>query len=135
MEHKVVENDARFLGSWAIDTDQLGQLLRWSDASFYVLFCPEVFASQQRLIPASLIRAVLDSREVPVPQKPNVSDQVIAPLSHSLSQFLIYDVLSGWQGSTQPELVGLVQGEAFPGAPPRRIIEVHLRRGMVDRPE
>ncbi|WNG33387.1 hypothetical protein F0U61_06950 [Archangium violaceum] len=135
MERKVVDDQSRFSGSWAIDIAQLTQLLQSSDASFYVLFCPETFSNQQRLIPASLIQSVLNSRSGPVPQKPNVSDKVVAPLSHSLAQFLIYDVLSGWQGSAQTKLVGLVQGEAFPGAPPRRIIEIHLRRGRGEQAE
>lgn len=116
-------------GSWLIERAQMETLNNQTDASFYWLMSPEDFSPSQRILPASLTMGIVQQATSANIDKPTIGDGAVSRCSHSLAHFLLYDVISGWHGSSNNRLVGFASGDEFPGAPPEYLLRISIQKG------
>ncbi len=120
---KMKRSKTRFTSTWRIDPEQVTNLLKITDYSFFLLLTPEIISAQQRILPADTVRGILNV----IDNKESLVDSLAAPPSHSLAQFLVYDLLGGWQGTVKKELTDWI--DKRDGAAPRFILDIKLSRG------
>lgn len=113
----------KFKSAWTINKKQLNDIIKLSDSSFYLLLTPSMLSNHQRVIPASIIKGMLQANNKEV----TLSDNIASIGAHSLSQFLIYDVLSGWQGTQNKDIISWLENRK--GMKTRYILEIELRKG------
>jgi hypothetical protein len=113
---------SKFKSAWTINKKQLNDITKLSDSSFYLLLTPSILSNHQRVIPASIIKGMLEANNKEV----TLTDNIASIGAHSLSQFLIYDVLSGWQGTQNKDIINWLENRK--GMKTRFILEIELRK-------
>lgn len=113
----------KFTSSWTINRKQLQDLINLSDSSFYLLLTPSNISNHQRVVPASIVKGMLQANNKEV----SLNDNIAALGAHSLSQFLIFDVLAGWQGTQNQKIANWVDSRV--GMKTRYLLEIELKKG------
>jgi hypothetical protein len=120
----ISKQNNKFASSWTINRKQLQDLINFSDSSFYLLLTPSNLSNHQRVIPASIVRGMLQANNRQV----SLADNIAAFGAHSLSHFLIYDVLAGWQGTQNQANINWL--EKRKGMKVRYLLEIELKSGI-----
>ena len=113
----------KFTSSWSINRKQLQDLIKLSDSSFYLLLTPSYISNHQRVVPASIVKGMLQANNKEVA----LNDNIATLGAHSLSQFLIFDVLAGWQGTQNQKIANWIEGRL--GMKTRYLLEIELKKG------
>ncbi|HYO53520.1 hypothetical protein [Archangium sp.] len=114
-------------GEWApnirLAREQVDEMLGRTESSFCLFLVPPSLRAECWMVPARLVRGLMDAQE----SLSTVSREGAQRVARSLAQWMTYDLLGLWTGDDRPAVLERTEGSAERG--PDFIVEISVRRG------
>jgi hypothetical protein len=114
-------------GQWApnlrLGREQVDELLGQTESSFCLFLVPPSLRPECWMVPARLVRGLMDARE----SLSTVSREGAQLAGRSLAQWMTYDLLGLWTGDDRPAVLERAEGRTEQG--PDFIVELSVRKG------
>jgi hypothetical protein len=113
-------------GEWApnlrLGREQVDGLLGQTEASFCLFLVPPSLRAECWMVPARLVRGLMDAQE----SLSTVSREGAQRVARSLAQWMTYDLLGLWTGDDRPAVLARTEPGAERG--PEFIVEISVRK-------
>jgi hypothetical protein len=113
-------------GQWApnlrLAREQVDGLLGQSESSFCLFLVPPSLRAECWMVPARLVRGLMEARE----SLSTVSREGAQRVARSLAQWMTYDLLGLWTGDDRPAVLERAEGRAEQG--PDFVVEISIRK-------